>query len=175
MVKKMYCKKCKNVIADNEYYCPYCGFNNKKDEYVEKTERVTIKTCFKNFIVKSFFADGIATRMEYWVIIVIYLCISISLGIFGLNYINTIINIITFIPIMTLTIRRYHDTNKSGFFAILGGYFRIGYLFSFFFSDKTVRLSLLITSIIALLIELFLLSMPSNKNSKWNPINGYLE
>ena len=36
----MYCKKCKNVIKDNEYYCPYCGFNNKND-YIEENQQET--------------------------------------------------------------------------------------------------------------------------------------
>ena len=45
---------------------------------------------------------------------------------------------------------------------------------SFFFENKTTSLILLITAIIALVIQLLLLSKPTNKKSRWNPINGYM-
>ncbi len=170
----MYCKKCKNVIKDNEYYCPYCGFNNKND-YIEETKPITISDCFKNFIVKGFSGEGVATIKEFWLIFAIHIILSIVLGVIGFNYINTIINIIIFIPMMALKIRRYHDTNKSGAFAILGGYYEIAYLFSFYTSNETYKKLLLISSIVALIIELILLSLPTNENSRWNPKNGYLE
>ena len=171
----MYCKKCKNVIGDNEYYCPHCGFNNKKNDYQQKQEIITIKTCFKNFIIKGFSANGVATLKEFWVIYTIHVIISILLGIIGLHYVNTVLNIIIFIPLMALAIRRYHDTNKSGAFAILGGYFQVAYLFSFYTSNENTKMILLISSLIALAIQLILLSFPTNPNSRWNPKNGYLD
>lgn len=170
----MYCKKCKNVIKDNEYYCPYCGFNNKND-YTEPVKEITIGDCFKNFIVKGFSGEGVATLKEFWLIFAIHIAISVVLGILAFNYVNTVINIITFIPLMALEIRRYHDTNKSGAYAILGGYYKIAYLFSFFTSNETYKLILLVSSGIALIVELILLSLPTNENSRWNPKNGYLD
>ena len=171
----MYCKKCQNVISEKDYYCPYCGYNNKKDDNPKKDEIITIKDCFKNFIVKSFSASGVATLKEFWVIYSIHIIASIILGIIGLHYVNTILNIIFFIPLMALAIRRYHDTNKSGAFAILGGYFKIGYLFSFYTSNDTAKYILLVSSLLALVLELILLSFPTNPNSRWNPVNGYLD
>ena len=170
----MYCKKCQNVIKDNEYYCPYCGFNNKQD-LVETKKEITIKECFKNFVVKGFSGNGVATIKEFWIIYAIHIILSIILGVLGFNYVNTIINIIIFIPLMALEIRRYHDTDKSGAFAILGGYFRIAYLFSFYTSNESYHLILLISSITALIISLILLSLPTKENSRWNPKNGYLD
>ena len=171
----MYCKKCKNVIKDNEYYCPYCGYNNKKGEEIKNDNEITIKKCITNFFVNSFNASGVATRKEFWLIYLFFLVITITLSLVNLNYIGVIINIIFFFPIMCLTIRRYHDTNKSGAFAILGAYFKTGYLFSFFTSNTTIKYILIVSSVIALIIELILLSYPTNENSKWNPVNGYLD
>ena len=171
----MYCKKCQNIIKDNEWHCPYCGYDNKKNSELEESTTITIKDCFKNFIVKSFSASGVATIKEFWVIYAIHILLSIILGLIGLHYVNTTINIILFIPLMALAIRRYHDTNKSGAFAILGGYFQVAYLFSFYTSNDNTKMILLISSLVALAIQLLLLSMPTNPNSRWNPKNGYLD
>lgn len=176
----MYCKKCQNVIKDNEYYCPYCGYNNKKDELPKENNDMTVKRCILNFFTKSFSAKGVATRKEFWLIYLFYLIIAIILGLIGLkiamfNYINTFLNIILFFPLMALSIRRYHDINKSGVYAILGAYFKVTYFFSFYVSDDNTKLILLVTSFTALIAEIILLSLPTNKNSRWNPENGYLE
>ena len=176
----MYCKKCKNVIKDNEYYCPYCGYNNKKGEEITPDEVMTLKKCFKNFFTKAFSAKGVATRKEFWFIYLFYFIIFVILGLIGIkvtifNYINTFLNIVLFFPLMALSIRRYHDINKSGAFAALGGYFKITYFFSFYVSDDNTKIILLVTSFIALTIEIILLSLPTNINSRWNPQNGYLD
>lgn len=171
----MFCQKCGKLISDDEYYCPFCGkeMPNKKN-LIAKPQELTIWDCFKNFIVKGFSGDGVATRKEFWVIYICFMIQNVLLGVLGINYINTILNIILFFPILGLTVRRFHDINMSGGWACLGGYAEIGYMFSFFFENKTTSLILLITAIIALVIQLLLLSKPTNKKSRWNPINGYM-
>ncbi|MBO4667876.1 MAG: DUF805 domain-containing protein [Bacilli bacterium] len=171
----MYCKKCKNVINDNEYYCPYCGYSNKHNDIEPKKEKITIKKCFVNFFINFFNASGVATRLEFWVINTIYVITTLILYIFKLNMINFIFNAIFFIPLICLSIRRYHDINKSGIFAILGCYFKTSYVISLFTTNEKAKIIILITAIIALLLELILLSFPSDENSKWNPDNGYLD
>lgn len=172
----MFCQKCGKNISDDEYYCPYCGKEMpKKRNLINVNNKITILDCFKNFFVKGFSTDGVSTRKEFWVIYIIYIIQNIVLGVLSLNYINTILNIILFFPINALAIRRYHDINMSGGFASIGIYAIFGYMFSFFFkSDKVTTLLFLITSIIALVTQLFLLTKPTNEKSRWNPINGYM-
>ena len=171
----MFCQKCGKIIHDDEYCCPYCGkeisSNKNKNQIVYD---VTIGECIKNFFIKGFTADGVANRKEFWIIYIYYIIQNILLGFLGLNYINTILNIILFFPVMALTIRRYHDINKSGAWACLGGYAQIGYMFSFFFANKVTSNILLISSILALVIQLYILTKPTDPKSRWNPVNGYM-
>lgn len=171
----MFCGKCGKNVADDEYYCPYCGKQMPGNRFpTSATYDVTVGDCIKNFFKKGFTADGVANRKEFWTIFIYYIIQNIVLGFLGINYINTVLNIILFFPVMALTIRRYHDINKSGAWATLGGYAQIGYMFSFFFENKLTSNILLITAIIALVIQLFLLTKPTDPKSRWNPINGYM-
>jgi len=72
--------------------------------------------------------SGRARRKEYWMFILINAIIGIVLMImdtaFGLNYsyseygssglISSVYNIFIFIPSLAVTVRRFHDVNKSG-------------------------------------------------------------
>ena len=171
----MFCQKCGNSISDNEYYCPYCGkeLPNKRN-LINSNQNLTIGQCYINFFKKGFFVDGVATRKEYWIIFITHVIINLVLGILNVNYINTIINIILFFPITALAIRRYHDIDKSGAWALLGGYGQIGYMFSFFFEDKKTITIILITAIISYLLQQIILTKPTNEKSRWNPVNGYM-
>ena len=171
----MYCKKCQNVINDNEYYCPYCGFNNKKENVNNNEEKVTLKKCFLNFFIKAFSGKGVATLKEFWVIFGIYLVINVVLEIFKLRTVNAAINIIFFFPLLALTIRRYHDIDRSGLFSLFFVYGVIAYFFSYYVENDNGRLVILISAIAALLINFTLLAMRSIETSRWNPKNGYLE
>lgn len=171
----MFCQKCGKLISDEEYYCPFCGKEMpNRNKLIQQPTDLTIGDCIKNFFVKGFSSEGIATRKEFWTIYIYFIVQNLLLGFLGVNYINTVLNIILFFPVMALSIRRYHDINKSGAWACLGGYAQIGYMFSFFFENKVTSNTLLITAIIALVIQLYLLSKPTNQKSRWNPINGYM-
>lgn len=170
----MICNKCKQIISDIDTVCPFCGEPVKTNKIIPPSDKITIKDCFINFIVKGFSSEGVATRKEFWIIYIIHVILNILLGVIGLNTINTIFNIIFFFPIMALAIRRYHDTNKSGAWVILGGYAQVGYMFYFMTSENTIKTILLVTSGLCFLLQLFLLSYPTNPKSRWNPINGYM-
>lgn len=173
----MICDKCGRNIADDEASCPYCGKDITKNinKYNSKPDtKVTTGDVFKNFIVKSFDANGVACLKEFLIIFIIHTLHNLILGLVGLNYINTIINIIVFIPICTLFVRRYHDTGLSGFFVILYGTALILFSFSFFTEKENLKLLMLISSLVLYVINFLLLIRKTDPNSKWNPYNGYM-
>ena len=77
----------------------------------------SITTCFK----KSFSIKGRACRSEFWWFQLLYsasyLIIIVTADTFeSLSFFFIGILIITIIPLLTATIRRLHDVDKSGFF-----------------------------------------------------------
>lgn len=61
--------------------------------------------------------SGRASRSEYWYALLFYLAVAIPLGfILPLFVIWALINVI---PFLALTVRRLHDSGKSGAFIIL--------------------------------------------------------
>jgi uncharacterized membrane protein YhaH (DUF805 family) len=82
-----------------------------------------VKTCF----TKYFDFNGRARRSEYWwfvlFIVIAYLAIGIIGG--GLNLGDTIqvvagvFNLAILIPSLAVTVRRFHDLDKSGWFILI--------------------------------------------------------
>lgn len=70
----------------------------------------------------TFNINGRSTRRDYWIINLIQI-ILVILDIFWLNSIGLgilveIYSVVTFIPYISLCIRRMHDTNKSGWWVL---------------------------------------------------------
>tara|TARA_B100001250_G_C19712006_1_gene749666 strand:+ start:175 stop:567 length:393 start_codon:yes stop_codon:yes gene_type:complete len=90
----------------------------------------SIKTCFKKYIT----IKGRAPRSEYWwfqaMFAPLFLFVvivseaenleSTSELIIWFYLLCFVIVILSLIPIITVTIRRFHDTNKSGWYFLLG-------------------------------------------------------
>ena len=90
----------------------------------------SIKTCFKKYIT----IKGRAPRSEYWwfqaMFAPLFLFVVImseaenlessSELIIWFYLLCFVIVILSLIPIITVTIRRFHDTNKSGWYFLLG-------------------------------------------------------
>ena len=90
----------------------------------------SIKTCFKKYIT----IKGRAPRSEYWwfqaMFVPFFLFVVImseaenlessSELIIWFYLLCFVIVIISLIPVITVTIRRFHDTNKSGWYFLLG-------------------------------------------------------
>ena len=85
-----------------------------------------IKTCFKKYFV----FNGRAKRSEYWWFFLFLILASFASQLldvvvlgqsFWINYgpINTIVNLILIIPILSAGARRLHDTNRSGWWQLL--------------------------------------------------------
>ena len=102
-----------------------------------------IKTCFKKYFV----FNGRAKRSEYWWFFLFYILAGVASQLldvvvlgqsFWVNYgpINTIVNLILIIPILSAGARRLHDTNKSGWWQLLG---LIGLAISYYQKDMLTK------------------------------------
>lgn len=67
--------------------------------------------------------EGRATRQEYWMFFLLNLIVSILVSIVALliNFkgLSSLYSLALFLPSMTVLIRRLHDTNRSGWWALL--------------------------------------------------------
>lgn len=77
-----------------------------------------------DYIKKAFvnYADfkGRASRKEFWYFTLFNLVVSIFLAILNINLLIFIYFLIIFIPALSLSIRRLHDVNKSGWWVLPG-------------------------------------------------------
>lgn len=98
----------------------------------------------KYVLVDNFlnFSDR-ANRGEYWKFFVfqftLYLIIGLALVIFAPQYtdeIDLIVQILFFIPQLSLNVRRLHDINKTGWWVLIGFVPFIGFLVLLYFFIK---------------------------------------
>ena len=75
--------------------------------------------------------DGRARRKEYWMFVLLNMIICLPLYIIGLIFRDSVLGLVllglyliyvlaSFIPSLAVGVRRLHDTNKSGWFMLLG-------------------------------------------------------
>ena len=77
----------------------------------------SIKTCYKKF----FDFSGRASKSEFWwfqlYVFIIYVLMFFVQG--DLALVLSILGIVTIIPIWAASVRRLHDTDKSGWFVLI--------------------------------------------------------
>lgn len=146
----------------------------KKSTTKDKQNEVSFLDSLKNFWIKAFDVNGVATRSEYWYAIVFYISIyviiqfilektiiespvcSIMLSLFYLIY---------SVPKTSLDIRRWHDIGMSGFLFFIP--FVLGSVTLFFKSETSIKI-ISAMLLIFLLIEFVLFCLPSKlKNNKY--------
>lgn len=130
-----FCESCGtkvDTIISFDSSCPQCGMKNKLDvSFCANcgsgfTKKITfseaILICFK----KGGRFRGRSTRAEYWYFYLFILTVGFSLGLISeiasipwlMDY-ATYANFIFVIPQITVTTRRLHDTNHSGWWQLL--------------------------------------------------------
>lgn len=83
--------------------------------------------------------NGRARRKEYWMFFLINFIIGTLLGIMdksisNIGLLGAIYSLAVFIPSMAVTVRRLHDTNRSGWWMLIALVPLIGWIFFFIFT-----------------------------------------
>ncbi len=63
--------------------------------------------------------NGRARRKEYWMFVLIYLIINVTLAVLGMDIISMIVGLILLIPSISIGARRLHDTGRSGWWQLI--------------------------------------------------------
>ena len=73
-------------------------------------------------VVMEKYADfsGRASRKEFWMFIAVNLVVSILIGVTRIQILSTLYTLALFIPALAVGIRRLHDTNRSGWWLLIG-------------------------------------------------------
>ncbi len=63
---------------------------------------------------------GRARRQEYWMFVLINMIISVALSVLSFGILETLYALAVFIPSMAVSVRRLHDTGRSGWWLLVG-------------------------------------------------------
>ncbi|MFT3917352.1 MAG: DUF805 domain-containing protein [Anaeromyxobacteraceae bacterium] len=68
--------------------------------------------------------NGRARRTEYWMFLLINLAVSVGLmlvdGVLGTLFLGTLYSLGVLLPSLAVTVRRLHDTSRSGWWILIG-------------------------------------------------------
>ncbi|AGH80677.1 hypothetical protein PCNPT3_03675 [Psychromonas sp. CNPT3] len=62
---------------------------------------------------------GRTPRKEYWMFVLIYLVINVSLAFLNITILSVIASVVIFLPSISIATRRLHDTGRSGWWQLL--------------------------------------------------------
>lgn len=153
----MYCSNC-GTEAGQAGFCPNCGTNLYGAKPYGNVETFNLITAYKSMFKKYAQFNGRSRRSEYWlasvmnfiIVMAFYLIMFIPMmiditsngepssltagimGIFGLLIFAYAIAIL--VPSLAMSVRRLHDTGRSGWFLLLNLIPYIGGIIIFVFS-----------------------------------------
>lgn len=123
--KILYCRHCRAALEAGQQYCAYCGVTVPADAMNDELlARMGAKGFIENFqyVLKEKYVvcAGRASRGEYWKFHAVYFgCLDIlgclwflSATVFWAAVVS--FALLTALPCVCLSIRRFHDLNKSG-------------------------------------------------------------
>ena len=77
-----------------------------------------VRTCFQKYAVFS----GRASRSEYWwwraFIVLANVALTVAGVIIGFSYLSSLFSLVTFVPDLVVSVRRFHDTGRSGWYIL---------------------------------------------------------
>lgn len=140
------CLSCGVMAGDGTKYCHNCGAQPDPlavicvkcgcslEKYSAPTRSMTmgeaIRSCFSKYATFS----GRARRSEYWLFSLFYMLCTLPLYLFCINmldkfgegagayiplFLGCFIQVIFFLPSLSVTVRRLHDTGRSGWWVLL--------------------------------------------------------
>jgi uncharacterized membrane protein YhaH (DUF805 family) len=86
---------------------------------MEEYKKALLK--YSDFVSRS-------SRRDYWMFFLVNLAIALILEFLGLNFIGWVYSLILFVPGLALTVRRLHDINKSGKWALIALFPFVGWI-----------------------------------------------
>jgi uncharacterized membrane protein YhaH (DUF805 family) len=128
----VFCRGCGKEIHETAATCPHCGAqqtvstpaaNVAGDEVQAFDWYVAVLRNYAGF-------SGRARRKEYWFFFLFNILISMGLGLVdgitgssnissGMGFLGGLYALGTFIPAIAVTMRRLHDTNRSGWWMLI--------------------------------------------------------
>lgn len=91
----------------------------------------SIKTCFSKYAE----FNGRASRSEYWWFFLFFIiCATVSSIVSGI--VSILFYLAVFLPTIAVTTRRLHDTDRSGWFQLIGFIPLIGLIVLYFLAQK---------------------------------------
>ena len=157
----MYCQKCGSDIGQSNF-CPNCGASAYGNPYSAPVnvpvENFNLITAYKSMFKKYAQFNGRSRRSEYWlasvmnliIIMAFYLIMFIPMMVDIVNYgeptgatgglmivfglLIFVYAVAVFVPSLAMSVRRLHDTGRSGWFLLLNLIPYIGGIIVFVFS-----------------------------------------
>jgi uncharacterized membrane protein YhaH (DUF805 family)/predicted RNA-binding Zn-ribbon protein involved in translation (DUF1610 family) len=148
----VFCRGCGKEIHETAFTCPHCGAPQSNPQAIPPRgggpTQLSVNWYLEVLKKYSTF-DGRAQRKEYWYFVLFSTIISISLvtidvviGSFdeeiGIGLLSGLYSLAVMFPYTAVTIRRLHDTNRSGWWILLAVIPLIGaiVLIAFLVSDS---------------------------------------
>lgn len=131
----MICPNCGKEIADGSTRCEHCqavigSADIRFSDDVQQEERPSAISWYVKVLKMYAVFSGRARRKEYWFFVLFNLLASMTLGFAdrlvgtynqssGYGLLSSIYLMATFLPALAVTVRRYHDTNRSGWWVLI--------------------------------------------------------
>ena len=116
------CRSCGGTLARTALACPHCGAPQGgaaaggPGDGIPRTLGSSVSICFSKYVTFA----GRAPRAEYWYFVLFAVLANIAIGILSAisheigSILSAIFGLAILLPGLSVTVRRLHDTDRSG-------------------------------------------------------------
>lgn len=130
----MFCHSCGSMMHRTARACPRCGappamraelsrMDSEPGEPVIDSFTSATRSCFAKFATFR----GRANRSEFWYFYLFYMCVVFAFDLLGyfsgavlLRAAFSIFSLVMIMPLLSVSVRRVHDQDKSGAYILIG-------------------------------------------------------